>query len=375
MSAVSIESVSTGRQRKAFLNYPWRLYRGDPNWIPPLRHDQEEMVGYRRHPFYEQNQAQTFLAYRDGEVCGRIAAIHNRSHVDVYNERRGYFGFFECIDDQDVANALLDAARTWLAERDLTCIRGPMNPGINYTLGVLVEGFDSPPTFMMTYNPPYYDRLVTNYGFRKSQDFYAYTATLDMMPATSSKLFPIADQIRERFDVHTRPIGKSQFRKDVEGFMRVYNESMAKHWGFLPMSPAEIQHSAKSLRHLMVLDMACVIEVDDKIVGAAFSIPDYNPRIKQIDGRLFPFGFLRLLRNKRSIKKVRNIASNVSPEYQLMGLLLVLAKEMFLRGVAGGIEEIEFSWVAESNRRSRGSLEKAGATRDKTYRVYDWDPT
>jgi hypothetical protein len=119
--------------------------------------------------------------------------------------------------------------------------------------------------------------------------------------------------------------------------------------------------------------MACIIEVDDKMVGAAFSIPDYNPRIKRIDGRLFPFGFLRLLWNKRSIKKVRNIASNVSPEYQLMGLLLVLAKEMFLRGTAAGIEEIEFSWVAESNGRSRGSLEKAGAKREKTYRVYDWD--
>ena len=374
MSVLSIESVSTRRQRRAFLTYPWRLFRDDPNWIPPLRQDQEEMVGYRPHPFYEKNQAQTFLAYRDGEVCGRIAAIHNQSHVDLYDEQRGFFGFFECIDDQAVANALLDAARTWLAERGLTCVRGPMNPGINYTMGVLVEGFDSPPTFMMTYNPPYYDRLVTSYGFRKSQDFYAYTATSDMLPAAAKKLFPLADQVKERFDVRTRPIDKSRFQEDVEGFMRVYNQSMANHWGFVPMSPAEIQHSAKSLRYLMIPEMACVIEVDDKMVGAAFSIPDYNPRIKQIDGRLFPFGFLRLLWKRRSIKKVRNIASNVLPEYHLMGLLIVLAKEMFLRGTAGGVEEIEFSWVAESNRRSRGSLEKAGVKRDKTYRVYDWDP-
>jgi len=333
------------------------------------------MVGYRRHPFYEQNQIQTFLAHRDGEVCGRIAAIHNRAHVDIYNDRRGYFGFFECIDDQNVANALLDAARTWLAERELTCIRGPMNPGINYTLGVLVEGFDSPPTFMMSYNPPYYDRLVTSCRFRKSQDFYAYTATLDMLPAASEKLFPLADQVKERFNVRTRLLEKSRFEEDVAGFMRVYNQSMANHWGFVPMSPAEIQHSAKNLRHLIVPELACVVEVDGKMVGASFSIPDYNPRIKRIDGRLFPFGFLRLLWNKRSIKKVRNIAANVIPEYHLMGLVPVLAKETLLGGTACGLEEVEFSWVAESNRRSRGALEKIGAKRDKTYRVYDWDPT
>jgi len=332
------------------------------------------MVGYRRHPFYEQNQIQTFLARRDGEVCGRIAAIHNQTHVDIHNERRGFFGFFECIDDQNVANALLDAARTWLAEHGLTCIRGPMNPGINYTLGVLVEGFDSPPTFMMTYNPPYYDRLVTSYGFRKSQDFYAYTATLDVLPAVSNKLFPVADQVKERFDVRTRSLDVSRFEEDVGGFMQVYNQSMANHWGFVPMSPAEIQHSAKSLRHLMIPELACFVEVDDKPVGASFSIPDYNPRIKRIDGRLLPFGFLRLLWNKRSIKKVRNIAANVIPEYHLMGLVPVLAKEVILRATECGVEEVEFSWVAESNDRSRGSLEKIGAKRDKTYRVYDWDP-
>ena len=333
------------------------------------------MVGYRPHPFYEKNQAQTFLAYRDGKVCGRIAAIANQAHVDAQGERRGFFGFFECIDDQEVANGLFDAARTWLAERDLPCMRGPMNPGINYTLGVLVEGFDSPPTFMMTYNPSYYGRLVEGYGFRKSQDLYAYLGTArDMLPVANAKLFPLADQIEERFQVKIRMIDKSRFRKDVEDFMNVYNLSMVNHWGFSPMSSAEIQHAAKSLSHLIVPELACTAEIDGRVVGAGFVIPDYNPRIKKIDGRLFPFGFIRLLRNKRSIKRVRNIATNVLPEYQMTGVLLVWAKAMALQGTAWGMEEIEYSWIAESNRSSRGSVEKAGTKRTKTYRVYDWDP-
>jgi len=375
MSTAIVEPVVTRRQKKQFLQYPWRLYRGDPNWIPPLRRDQEEMVGYRPHPFYEKNQAQTFLAYRDGEVCGRIAAIANQAHVDAQGERRGFFGFFECIDDQEVANGLFDAARTWLAERDLPCMRGPMNPGINYTLGVLVEGFDSPPTFMMTYNPSYYDRLVEGYGFRKSQDLYAYMGTArDMLPVAEAKLFPLADLIEERFDVKIRMIDKSRFREDVEDFMNVYNVSMVDHWGFSPMSSAEIQHAAKSLCHLIVPELACAAEIDGKVVGAGFVIPDYNPRIKRIDGRLFPFGFIRLLWNKRSIKRVRNMATNVIPEYQMTGVLLVWAKAMALQGTAWGMEEIEYSWIAESNRSSRGSVEKAGTKRTKTYRVYDWDP-
>lgn len=370
---INVQPVVNRRQQKAFLNYPWTLYRGDPNWVPPLRHDQAEMVGYLSHPFYEENEAQTFSAYRDGKICGRISAIHNRAHVQKFDEPRGYFGFFECVDDQDVADALLGAAKQWLAERGLTCMRGPMNPGINYTLGTLVEGFDSPPTFMMTYNPSYYDRLITGFGFHKAQDFYAYTATTDLLPEASKRLFPLADQVRERFNVKTRPIDKSRFQQDVEQFMEVYNISMAKHWGFLPMSPAEIQHSAKGLRQLIVPELACAIDVDDKMVGAAFVLPDYNPRIKKIDGRLFPFGFIRLLWNKRSIKKVRIIAANVLPEYQLTGVVVVLSKELLIRGTSWGMDQAEYSWVAESNRQSRGSLEKIGTTLEKTYRVYDWD--
>jgi len=373
MSGLTVEPVSTRRQKKLFLNYPWQLYRDDPLWVPPLRLDQEELVGYRHHPFYDTNEGQTFLAYRDGKVCGRIMALLNQSHIDFQKDKRGFFGFFECEDDQEAANLLFDAARDWFAEREIFKMRGPMNPSINYTIGTLVEGFDTSPTFMMTYNPPYYEKLITNWGFSKAQDFFSFLGDLDMLSIATDKLFPFAEQVEKRFDVKVRLLNKSQLKKDVHEFMQVYNRSMTRHWGFSPMSEPEVQHMAKGLRFLMVPELAAVAEIDGRVVASGFSLPDYNPRIKKINGSLFPFGFMRLLWNRKAIKSARAIASHVVPEYQAMGISLVLTKALMQRGLAWGMNSVEWSWVAESNNASRGALEKGGAKRDKTFRVYDWD--
>jgi GNAT superfamily N-acetyltransferase len=372
--AVRVKAVETYEDERLFLEFPWSLYRDDPNWIPPIRMDQKELVGFAEHPFYEKNEAQTFLAFRDGQVCGRISAIHNRVHNEYRGEQIGFFGFFECIDDQQVADALFNAARSWLAQRGLLTLRGPTNPGFNYTQGLLIEGFDSPPTFMMTYNPPYYSRLLEGYGFRKAQDLYAYYGNLDMLPKSSAKLGPVADQIAERFGIRIREVNRWRFRQDVELFLDLYNRAMSHHWGFSPMSPAEMSHMAASLRHLVVPELALAAEIDGKTIGAVFALPDYNPRIRQIDGKLFPFGFIRLLWGKRRIKKVRILAAAVNPEYQRMGVGIVLLRAMVPKAMVNGLQEAEYSWVMESNQLSRGSLEKGGARRIKSYRLYDWEP-
>jgi GNAT superfamily N-acetyltransferase len=373
MPDLIVAPVASRREKKQFLEFPWKLYRDDPNWVPPIRVDQKELVNYRPHPFYERNAVETFLALRGGEVVGRIAAIHNRIHNEHHHDKIGFFGFFESIDDQEVASRLFDAARAWLAERGLETLRGPMNPGINYTLGTLIEGFDSPPTFMMTYNPAYYPRLLEGYGFRKAQDLYSYYGYKDMLPASTERLAPIAEQIVERFNVKTRTLDRSKFLADVELFLRIFNESLRKLWSFSPMTPGEVRHIAKSLRWLIVPELTAAVEIDGKTVGASFGILDYNPRIKRIDGRLFPFGFLRLLWNRRAIKRMRLISTNVLPEYQLMGIGLVLLRDMLPRGLTyGALEEVEYSWVMESNALSRGSLEKGGAKRLKTFRIYDY---
>lgn len=374
MSDISVRPVQTKREQKAFLEFPWRLYQGDPNWIPPLRQNQKGLVGFAPHPFYERNKAQAFLAYRGGEVVGRVLAILNQGHIERFGEKRGFFGFFESVDDEQVSQGLFDAVRAWFADQGIYTLRGPTNPSLNYELGLLIEGFDTPPTFMMTYNPPYYERLIESYGFRKTQDLYAYWGHVSMLPKIRQKLKPICDQIVERFNVRLRILNKKRFLEDVELFLEIYNRSLVNTWGFVPMSEAEVRHMARGLRWLMVPELALGAEVDGRMVGAVFCLPDYNPRIKAIDGRLFPFGFIRLLRNKQAIKRVRVISTNVLPEYQLLGFGLVLLEGLVPKALDWKLEEAEFSWVLESNALSRGSLEKGGAKRTKTYRLYDFGP-
>jgi len=373
MSDLAVVAVSTRREKREFLQLPWTLYRGDSNWIPPLRANQKELVGYARHPFYERNEVQTFLAYRSGRPCGRIAAILNRGHIERFHERRGFFGFFESIDDQEVANGLFDAVRQWFAQRDIPALRGPANPSMNYDLGLLIEGFDSPPMFMMTYNPQYYARLIENYGFHKAQDLYAYWGHVDWLPKAAAKYAHIVEQLTEHHGVKVRPLNPRHFLDEVRTFLDIYNRSLANTWGFVPMSDGEVRHMASGLRHLIVPELAVGAEIDGRPVGAAFALLDYNPRIREINGRLFPFGFLRLLCKRRRIKRMRLLSANVIPEYQRLGVGLVLLAGLVPKCVEWGMEEAEFSWVLESNSLSRGSLEKGGAKRIKTYRLYDLD--
>jgi hypothetical protein len=354
-----------------FLEYPWEIYRNTPEWMPPLRQNQKEMVGYARNPFHDDAELQTFLAWRDGKVVGRIAAIVNHAHNRKYQEKRGFFGFFEAINDQAVATALFDVARAWLVQRGMTDMRGPVNPSLNHECGLLVEGFDKPPTFMMTYNPEYYVPLVESYGFQKAQDLYAFWGTLDMLPQVAKRLDPVIDIAEQRFGVKTRPLNTKRFRQEIEMFLDVYNRSMDGMWGFCPMSPAEIRHMAASLKYLIIPELCVVAEIEGQPIGALFGLPDYNPRIKAIDGKLLPFGFIKLLTNKANFKRLRVISANVLAEYQMWGVGLVLLKALVPKFLSTNLEEVEFSWVTESNRLSRGSLQKGGAKIEKTYRIYD----
>jgi len=373
MSNLVVKPVTSRGEQKQFIQFAWKLYEGDPNWIPPLLMDYRRLLNYRAHPFYEEAQIQTFLATRGGQVCGRIAAIVNEAHNRSTGEQRGFFGFFESIDDQEVASALFDTARQWLAQRGMRAIRGPANPSLNYECGLLVDGFSSPPTFMMTYNKPYYGKLVETWGFKKTQDLYAFWGHIDMLSKLDRKLWFIGNEARQRFNVKLRLMKKHDFKAELEMFLRVYNESMVGTWGFVPLSANEIKVLGAGLKHLIVPELALVAEVNGEPIGACFGLLDYNPRIKRINGRLFPFGFIHLLRNPQAIKKMRVISINVVPEYQRWGLGVVLLGGLIEPIKKWGMQEVEFSWVLESNTLSRGSLEKGGAKVDKLYRMYDYD--
>lgn len=228
---------------------------------------------------------------------------------------------------------------------------------------------------MMTYNKPYYGRLVEGWGLRKVQDLYAFWGHIDMISGLDRKLWFIANEAKERFNVKIRRMNSRRFREEVEMFLRVYNGSMVGTWGFAPLSAGEITELAKGLKMLIAPELALVAEVDGEPIGACLGLLDYNPRIKAIGGRLFPFGFIKLLRNKHSIKKMRVLSINVVPEYQRWGLGVVLLGGLIEPIQKWGMHEAEFSWVLETNTLSRGSLEKGGAKLDKTYRIYDRDLT
>lgn len=373
MGNVVVKPVSSWWERRKFLYLPWALYRNDPNWIPPLRMNQAELLNFRHHPFYDRSQIQTFLAYRNGEAVGRIAAIVNVPHNERYQERRGFFGFFESINDREVSDALFDAAGNWLRERGMTDVRGPANPSMNYECGLLVEGFDSPPTFMMTYNPAFYVDLVEGYGFTVGRDLYAYSATPQEINLHDERLRNMAAQAISFSGATIRPLNKKQFAKDVDVFIELYNASLVVNWGFVPLEPSEMRHLATSLKHLLIPDLTLFAEVDGKAVGTVCGLPDYNPRVKRIDGSLLPWhgGGAFTLLSSAGFERMRVISINVVPEFQKWGLGLALMLGLVPKALALNVWNAEFSWIDQDNSLARKGLEKSGATITKRFRMYD----
>ncbi len=372
--SITVKPVASKADQKQFLDLPWRLYRDTPQWVPPLLQNHKELLGFTKHPFYETNEIQTFLAYSDGQVVGRVAAILNRGHIERHEEPVGFFGFFESEDNEEIAKALFAEVRTWLAERGATIVRGPANPSLNYECGLLIDGYDKRPTFMMTYNLPYYGQLLESVGFEKVEDMAAFWGHVEMLDSLDKKLEFVIEEATRRFNVKIRQMNTKNFDKEVRMFLDVYNQSLGGTWGFVPLMEGEIDHMSKSLKHLIVPEMTSVAEVDGRPIGAVFALLDYNPRIKAINGRLFPFGFIRLLWNRKKIPKVRLMSTNVVPEYQKWGVGLVAMARLVPDILAWGIQEVEFSWVLESNTLSYKSLKRGGAMLEKTYRMYDWKP-
>ncbi|MGA0038458.1 MAG: N-acetyltransferase [Pirellulales bacterium] len=374
MAEVSVKPVTTRGEQRRFVDLPWRIYQDDPCWRPPLRMAQEELLGFRHHPFYDRSKSLSFLATRGGRDVGRITAIVNAGHVERYGENRGFFGFFECDDDLPAAEALFTAARDWLDAQGMSTVRGPTNPTLNYECGLLIDGFDTPPFFMMTHNRPYYADLVEAQGLGKIEDLYAFWGEMSMLDTVDSKLGVMVEGVKERFGVTVRPLDQSRFADEVKMFLDIYNSSLGGTWGFVPLTDGEVRHMAHSLKYLIVPELALVAEVDGKPIGSVFCLLDYNDRIKAINGRLFPFGFLQLLWNKRAIKRMRAVSTNVVPEYQAWGVGLVLMAALVPRLYDWGMKEVEFSWVLESNHLSKRTLERGGAIVTKKYRLYQNDP-
>ncbi len=368
---VVVRPAVSWRDRRRFQRLAWSIYAGDLNWVPPILAQERQLLGWGQHPFFDNAEIVTLLAERGGRVVGRLAAIVNHIHNRKYSESRGFFGFFECVNDTIVARSLFEAAHAWLQQRGMTAVRGPVNPSLNYTCGLLVDGFDRPPCFLMTYNPPYYAALVESCGFAKSQDMYAYEMDTSRLAVLTARYKPAVLAALESFKLVFRPFDSGKYQQQTETYLDIYNRSLEGTWGFTPLQPREARHIAGELRQVIVPELAVFAEIGGQPIGAVLALLDYNQILRKLNGRLFPFGFVRLLTGRRHITAARVMAINMVPGYQSAGLGIVLLDNLVGAVAKWGIERYEFSWVLESNVRSRGTLERAETKITSTYRLYD----
>lgn len=371
--STTISPVRSRSDLRTFITMVWTIYNGDPHWVPPVIADRKKLLYRERNPFYKHSEMEMFLARRSDQVVGRIAAIINHNHNATHGDKVGFFGFFESIDDQEVAQALFGAAEGWLAERGMEAMRGPVNPSMNDEAGLLVEGFDDPPQILMTYNPKYYSRLIETYGLTKVKDLYAYR----LRPETfiTPKLERVQNRVRQRHGVTIRNANfspKEAFWRDVNALKEIYNSAWVPTWGFVKMTDEEFEFLAKDLKQVAEKDLTLIAEVDGKAVGLAIALPDINQAfIYNRNGSLLGAAYSLLFRKKK-ITRGRILILGVIPSFQGHGLDAVLYYEIGVRMTKGhGYTEGEASWVLEDNVMMNRSAELLNGEIYKRYRLYE----
>jgi GNAT superfamily N-acetyltransferase len=355
---------------RQFIRLPFSLYRDDPNWVPPLAMDLKRKMNPRKNPFFRNADVAYFLAERDGRITGRICAIRNGLHNDYHNDRVGFFGFFESENDPDTTEALVEGASQWLRDHGLDTMRGPASYSENEEYGLLVDGFDRPPMAIMPYNPPHYINLLEGAGFEKAKDLYAWYLDRDIMKIPK-KLHRIVDRIRRRKGVVFRDVNLKDVKGELARIKTIYNDAWSDNWGFLPWTDDLLEYMAPDFKMILIPELVLLAEVDGEPAGFSLVIPDVNQPIKHIGGRLFPFGWLHLLRNIKKTKGIRYVVMGVCKKFRNRGLETVFYIETLTRGQARGHEFCEMSWVIEDNDLMNKAIESFGAQRYKTYRIYD----
>ena len=368
MARPEVGPVTSAREREAFLDFPYRLHRGDPLWTPMLRKDVRVLLDPARNPFFDHAERQLLLARSKERVVGRIAAIRDRLHNETHGDRTGFFGFFECVDDPAVAAALFDAAAAWVRGWGGSALRGPVNPSMNDEAGLLVDGFETPPVLMMPHNPRYYPALVEGAGFRKVKDLLAFQNTGTTLP---ERLLAATDLVRRRYDVTCRPIDMKRFSSEIETIKRLFNAGWERNWGYVPLTDREINHLAGQLKPLVVPELVLFAEKAGEAVGFAAALPDLNVALRaNPSGRLFP-GILRILWAARRITRLRVPLLGVLPEWRGKAVDALLYRWIWEEGRKKGYDWAEAGWILEDNHPMINGLNRMGFEVYKTYRIYE----
>jgi hypothetical protein len=359
--------VTDGRGLNRFIAFPYDLYRGDPLWVPQLRMDVRTLLSPAKNPFFQHAEARYFLAQQNGRVVGRIAAIKNDAHTREHGDRVGFYGFFESVDEQPVAAALFEAAGRWLREQKFRVMRGPMSPSINDECGLLVNGFETPPTLMMPHNPPYYVALHDRFGFAKAKDLLAFESPGAEIP---ERIARAAKVIADRKGITLRPLNMKRFKEEVELVKALYNQAWERNWGFVPLTEAEIDHLAKQLKPIVVPELVCFAEQQGKVIGFAVALPDLNVALKHNpSGRLY--GIPKILWYARKIRRCRILLLGTLKEYRMGGVDALMYHWIWTKGTALGFDWGEGGWILEDNVAMVNAAHALGFRPYKTYRIYD----
>jgi GNAT superfamily N-acetyltransferase len=356
--------------RKAFnefIDLPFRLYRGNPCWVPPLIKDIKEQFS-QKNPFFRHAEIMPFIAVQDGRVVGRIVAIRNDAHIDFTGERAGFFGFFECINDSSVCMALTDSVKKWLRRQNLHIMRGPMNFSTNEECGLLIEGFGEPPMIMMPYNHPYYKDLLDGCGLRKAKDLFAYI--IEIPERLPDKIYRVAEIARKN-GIVVRPINMKHFRGELTTFKKIYNSAWQRNWGFIPMTDEEIDYMAGKLKQIIISELTFIAEYKGEPVGFMMLLPDFNYILKRLNGRLFPFGIFKALWYSRRIRDVRLLLLGVTEGFRRRGVDALFFTEAFRYGSRKGYRKVEFSWILEDNYPVQNLIRMVDGRLYKRYRIYE----
>jgi GNAT superfamily N-acetyltransferase len=373
-SSVSVRPVTTRSDRKRFIDFPYAFYQDYPHWVPPLRQDVKKTLNTRKNAFFDHGAIQLFLAEdASGSVVGRIAGIVNGMHLQKYDDGVGFFGFFECVEDATVAEALFDAAATWLREQGLTGMRGPANPSLNDTAGLLVDGFNSDPSILMPYNPPYYEDLFVTHGFERAMTMWAYYVHKKYVQ--TDKLRRGAQLVKRRTPgLALRTLDMERFEEEAQTILDIYNDAWENNWGHVPMTDAEFDQLAHDLRQIVDPEMVFLLEHEGIPVAFSISLPNLNQALQHVsDGRLFPLGLPKLLAYAQfgGIYEVRMPLMGVRKEYQGRALDSLLVLATIENGPPNGYDACEMSWVLDTNRRLINAIESVGAAVDKEYAMFE----
>jgi GNAT superfamily N-acetyltransferase len=376
--SVQIEPVQTRQDLEDFIRFPFELYRGDPNWVPPLLSQRRHLLEAKHNPFFDHSDVVLWLARRQGHVVGTISSHVDHLHNKVHEEKIGMFGFFEAVNDYVVAEALLSTARDWARQQGMVALRGPLNFSQNDECGLLVDGLGGPPMVMMPYNPRYYVEFLERFGLTKAMNLYAYFGDLAQFGGDPGnlpeKLVRVTDKVKARAGITLRFLDMKLFDEELEEAKKVYNKAWQKNWGFVPMTDAEFDKLGADLKQVLDPHLAVIAEIDGEPVGVVVAVPNVNQVLKHLNGRLFPIGWIKALWYARKVDQARLMILGVVEEHRGRGIESLLIFETLKAAIQNGYQGMEMSWILENNDMMNRVIQNLGdaygAYAYRTYRIY-----